>query len=101
MSTVHVGDVGTIFEITVLENNVALDISAATDQKILFRKPDGTVLTKTAAFTTDGTDGKIEYQSQAGDIDVKGTWEIQGRLVLPQGTFYTRATSFRVEEVLA
>jgi hypothetical protein len=101
MSVVHKGDIGTIFEITVTENDAVLDISTGSNLKLLFLKPSGTVLTKTGSFTTDGSDGKMEYQSQSGDIDEEGTWELQGKLDLGGGTFYTIAVAFPVKGVLA
>jgi hypothetical protein len=101
MSVIHVKDVGTVIEVTVTENDAVLDISTATGTTILLLKPSGTVLTKTATFTTDGTDGKMEYQTQTGDIDEEGVWEVQGKLEMGGGTFYTRSVAFPVKAVLA
>lgn len=82
LSKIHVGDVGTPLVITVVDvgNTSAItptDISAVTTILIYLTKPDGTVLTMTGVFVTDGTDGKIKYVTQAGDIDSAGVWEIE------------------------
>ena len=101
--TVHIGDVGTIFEVTVVESGAALDISSATTKEIIFTKPKGTKVTKVAAFTTDGTDGKVQYQSQAADSVAPvagegGVWKLQGKIVIPQGTFLTDLGSYIVSD---
>ena len=98
---VHVGDVGTIFEITVLDGTTPLDISAATEMKIFLRRPSDTVVSDDATHTTDGTDGKMEYTSQSGDVDEPGLWRIQGKIIIPEGTFYTDIDQFVVEASLA
>lgn len=100
-TVVHVGDVGTVFEVTVLEDGVPLDVSTATDKALLFRSPSGALAVQAAAFTTTGADGKIEYQTLSGDIDEVGTWRVQGRIVIPQGTFYTDVGYFTAKTTLA
>ena len=52
MTNPHVSDIGTIIQITITEDGVALDISSATTKEIILKKPSGTLLTKTATFTT-------------------------------------------------
>ena len=96
---VHNGDVGTIFRLTVLEDGVVVDISSQTSLTIFLGAPSGTK-TKVATLTTDGTDGKLQYTSIAGDIDEAGRWSYQGKIVIASGTFYTVAVEFIVEPVL-
>jgi len=74
---IHIGDVGTVFYLTITEDGVAVDISGATGKSIIFEKPSGDTLTKAGIFTTDGTDGKIQYTTIDGDLDESGTWRIQ------------------------
>lgn len=76
----HVGDYGTTIEVIVEEDGAVVDISSATTKQIKFRTPDGRVLTKTASFTTDGTDGAMKYTLQQGDLDEPGRWRRQGYL---------------------
>lgn len=94
---IHIEDVGTVFRITLTLNcETPLDISAASAKSIVFNKPDDTILTKTAEFTTDGTDGKIEYISIVTDLDVTGTWKIQGKINLPSGAWSSNIGKFKV-----
>lgn len=84
---IHVGDIGTIFRITVNSDSSPLDISAASTKQIIFRKPDGNIMTKDAAFYTDGTDGIIQYATLEDDLSIAGTWKIQALVALPSGNW--------------
>lgn len=97
---IHKGDVGTVFTVTVENCNSQEDLSAATLKQILFKKPSGTLLTKTASFSTDGTDGILTYTTIAGDLDEVGTWKIQAYLEFASGSYHTEYTSFKVERNL-
>lgn len=57
-------------------------------------------MTKAASFNTDGTDGKIYYTAVADDLDEVGTYEIQGKVVITDGTFYTDIQTFKVHRNL-
>lgn len=95
-SEIHSGDVGTKLLVTVLDDGVVVDISAASTLSIFIKKPDGTILTVTGVLETDGTDGKMYYVTVSGDIDVAGTYKIQGQVVLGGGTFNTSTATFMV-----
>lgn len=103
-------DKGTEFIVEISECDDAgytpIDISAASARKIIFEKPDATILKVDASFVTDGTDGKIKYitigdpESQTGDLDQEGKWKIQGRVELPGGTWSSAIGSFYVRGIL-
>lgn len=94
---IHKSDIGTIFLITVKDGTTAVDISGAATKQILFRKPDNsTLVTQTASFTTDGTDGKMQYTSVSGDLDTGGTWRIQVYLVIGGNEFRSDISTFEV-----
>ena len=95
---IHVGDFGTVFELTFYdENNNILDVSGTTSQKFYFAKPDRTtVLTVTPSFTNTGTDGKLRYTTVASDVDQAGLWELQGFVAFSNGQWYSTRTRFRV-----
>lgn len=93
---IHVEDIGTIIELTVKEGAAIVDTSTTTTKQIVLMKPDGSTLTKTAAFVTDGTDGKIKYTTIAGDLSVAGDWQVQGLLTYGTGTWHTSTESFQV-----
>ncbi len=75
---IHVGDVGTVFNPTMVdENGAIMNLATATTLQIWFAKPDGTVVTKTATLTSDGTDGKMQYSATSGDLSRNGLWSAQ------------------------
>jgi len=108
---VHVGDVGTIFRITVTEKvwdeatscwlDTPVDISLATTIEILFKRPSGPTRIRPASFTTDGSDGKIEYVTQVDDIDEAGgraaPWYFAGHVQRPGKKHTTTSMPFIVE----
>ena len=101
----HNGDIGTIIRATIRDlqadgSKIILDISSASLMELIFRKPDGTKITQTAVFTTDGTNGQIEYVILIGDIDQDGDWKVQGRVVLPSGDWKSDIKTFKVHENL-
>lgn len=97
MIEVQKNDIGTIFRGTIVDqDDGVVDISTATTKEILFRKPGGQILTKIASFTTDGTDGKLQYQSISGDLDTIGVWSIQAHVILDTGEWKSKIKTFRV-----
>lgn len=97
----RVGDIGTVFTVTITENGSAVDVSSATVTKqIIFKKGDGSALVKNASFTTNGSDGKITCTMGTTDLSIEGTWAIQGKVVISAGTFLTQVATFRVEPSL-
>ena len=97
---IHKSDIGTKFLLTVKDGTTAVDISGATTKQILFTKPSGEVVTQTAIFNSDGTDGKIYYITVADDIDETGLWQIQSKIIIAAGTFKSNIEEFRVYENL-
>lgn len=83
-----VGDFGqTIRRVIVDEKNDPVDISASTtagDLAFIFQDPQGNVDTKLEAqgvsFTTDGTDGQVEYVVESTLFDEEGVWKLQVRI---------------------
>lgn len=98
---IHLDDIGTVFEITVMDGDDVVDISEATTKEIIFRKPDGSKVTQTADFITDGSDGEIQYVSVEDDLDQAGAWHIQSYLVLPDDwTGHSDVGDFKVHKNL-
>ena len=96
MSGIHLNDTGTRFVVTILDEGSIVDISSATTKDIIFKKPDGTTLTKAANFVTDGTNGKIDYFTISGDLSVIGIWSIQSQVILGSGTWNSDIETFEV-----
>jgi hypothetical protein len=94
---IHLNDIGTIFEVTLQDDTVAVDLSTATTLEMVFLKPSGTKVTQTAALSGDGTDGKIRYVSVSGDLDETGVWDLQAHVVLDSDNeFRSSRSQFRV-----
>ena len=91
-------DIGTLLKVQIVdENDESIDISSATSKWILLLKPDKvTSLLKPASFSTDGTDGYIEYATVDGDLDQLKSWKIQGRVTTPLGTWTSKKGKFTV-----
>ncbi len=100
--TVHLGDIGTSFQIKLIDaTGAAIDISAATgnnDKFVLFKKPSITTVQQSGLFVTDGTDGKIQHTAISGDINEAGTWQLQGWVRLVGGSWYSDVSEFKVSD---
>lgn len=98
---VHVSDIGTVFEVTIKDDTVAVDVSTASTKNLLFRKPDGTILTKAASFKTTGADGIIQYVTISGDLSMPGLWNLQAHIVMSSGNWKSDVATFEVHPNLA
>jgi len=95
-------DIGSIIRFTVKELGAVLDISAATAKKIFLQKKDKTIITVDALFTTDGTDGKIEYITSGSDfLTPFGKWKGQGYVEMDGGSWHTSIVDIEVGSNLA
>jgi hypothetical protein len=93
---IFVGDEGTEFRVTILDDNVIVDISTASEITFIFRKPNGDILEAVGELYTDGTDGVCFYNAIAGDIDQAGVYKLQVRVSIGSGLFYSSIGSFKV-----
>ena len=63
---IHKDDIGTVFTLTVKDGSAVVNVASASSKLIKFRKPGGVIISKTAEFVTDGTDGKISLTVNQG-----------------------------------
>ena len=99
--TIHVGDIGTVIEVTVKDEDGAIvNLSTATVKQFIFDKPDGVNVTKTAVFSTDGVDGKLRYTLIADDVLLHGDWQLQVYIENPSGKWHSDTQTFSVRENL-
>lgn len=96
---IHEDDVGTRFQITVMDDGSTVDLTNASVRQLTFRKPDGTTFSRTASIFGDGSEssGVMYYDSVSGDLDTPGRWKIQGKVSLTSGTYFTNVADFQVE----
>ena len=93
---VHVSDTP-IHRMTIHDqDDDVVDVSGATLKTIVFEKPDGTIVTQTATFFTNGTDGIVEYQTVGGDHDFAGPWRKQAHVTIASGNWTSTIVSFPV-----
>jgi hypothetical protein len=102
VASVRQNDVGIVFEITIIDEAGAVDISNSATRLMVFGKPVVGWFTRQAEFVTDGTDGKIQYKTIPGDLDKAGEWRLQAKIALPTfvDTFYTEMARFTVEPII-
>jgi len=97
MGEIHVGDVGTSLRATIRNQaDQVVDVSAADTLELRFVKPDRTRVTFTATLYSDGTDGIVEYITEADDLDQAGIWNIQGYVVISGAPKKSNIDEFRV-----
>ncbi len=92
------GDYGQPLELTFLDvdTSLAANISGyATSKKMIFTKPDGSVVEKNASFKTDGSDGVLTYTVEAGFL-TSGSWLVKGQVTSASAKLTTEQHSFRV-----
>lgn len=92
----RVGDINVQLLVTIMEDGAAVNLTTATSKQLLIRKPSGTLLTINPSFFTDGSDGKIYYNTASGDIDEEGMWKIQGTVSISSGFYQSQIKNFQV-----
>lgn len=95
--------IGAVIELTITEDGEPIDDLASASSKVLvFKKPDGTVVSKTASFSTDGTDAKLRYVTEADFLDQSGDrWQVQAALTIGTFTGRTKPETFTVKPNLS
>lgn len=97
---IHVDDIGTILKVTLKENDVPVDVSTATLKEITIVTSAGVKTTYTADFSTDGTDGNIQYITAAGNLPVPGEYHIQAEIQMPSWSGKSNIGTFPVVDNL-
>jgi hypothetical protein len=95
--SLHVGDIGAVIRLTVYEDGSPKNISSAVPKQLKIRKPDGSVTTKTASFSTDGTNGQLQCVTDISDLDQEGRYTVSAYMTIGSWTGYTSPATFSVE----
>lgn len=102
MTTVlHVGDCAKFLATIVDEDESAVDISGASEKKLIFKRRGGTASSNNATLNGDGSDGKMYYQADTAFLDTKGTWEWQAKVVISSKTYYSNIKIFEVRDIIS
>ncbi len=72
------------------QDGVIIDLAGNSLIEIKIGYPDGTGVDKSATLLTDGTDGKIYYDTDEADLNVSGFYIIQGKATVGGESFSTR-----------
>lgn len=95
----QVNDVGVRLIFTIVEDEVALNISAATTKTIYLKSPATDVAASgyPASFLLGGSGGQIYYDVGSGVLNTAGMWQAQGFVAISGGEYYTDIHKFRVD----
>lgn len=102
---IHVGDIGTTLEITIIDpvTKRPLNIQDATEVMVFLQPPPvdeetpSDRLDKVGSLVSDGRDGRVKYVTILGDLSLKGTWQLQVRVTTPDGVWHSQIIKFKVE----
>jgi hypothetical protein len=98
LKAIVAGDYGQRIRLTFVDvdTDAAADISAYSSViEMIFTKPNGESVTKTASFVGDGSDGRIEYTLEAGFLTA-GVWRVRGRVQSGAAQLTSERISFEV-----
>lgn len=99
-NNIHIGDVGTVLRVRIIDDVTGspIDISSAIVKKIRFKKSNGVIFIKDAVLTGDGTDGYMQYVTLPNDLNVTGTWTLQGYVSSSTYENHSELMTFEVKE---
>jgi hypothetical protein len=95
-SEIHINDVGTRFLVTIQEDGVPVNISTASQIQMIFCRPSNDTFYRNGTLLNSGIDGKVYYDTVAGDLVDAGMHKIQAKVYLPSGTYHTNIYSFQI-----
>lgn len=100
---IRVGQIGTIITVNMTQivsgADVSIDLTTCNLAQIDLRKPDNTIVTVNASILSPATAGLIRYTDSAGLFDIRGRWQIRGRVSFVGGnTFPGSWVGFNVEQ---
>jgi len=97
INKIYVGDVGLAIVLMLAKPGESIDITGATDTKMLVKKPDGTVVEWDADILTVAGETKyLRHFTVAGDLDQKGRYRIQAYLSISGWTGRGETATFKV-----
>lgn len=85
---VHIGDVGTLYRVTITDSGTPLDLTPATTTELIFRFGAAAPVVKPATVETDGTYWYLVCEAEAGFHAQAGPYRVQARVVFPDGSVY-------------
>jgi hypothetical protein len=81
MAEIRFLNIGVTFQRTIRDQDGDIvNIAGAVGRYFYFKRPDETVFRVSTTFTTDGTDGNMQYTTGYRDLDLPGLWTLQARV---------------------
>ena len=94
---VHIGDWGTELRLTLKDGSDVVSLVGATYQRVRISDPDENVIIRDLVIRNPpGTDGKVKYVFQDGELDVEGQWEYQAKVLYSGGFWQSDILNFTV-----
>lgn len=93
---IQTGGTGLAIRLQIKEGNSIVDLSTATVKNIIIEKPDATLVSGSATFVTDGTDGLIYYTSGSADFTQAGEYHAQAYIEMAGFSGYSTPVDFAV-----
>lgn len=102
---IYVGSVGVIIDLVCRDYDYnILDLSTATETKVIIQKPDGYELEKDGIVVPNPdnnppTNETLRYTSEIDDLDIVGDYIIQAKLTFGTQVVYSETRAFKVYEL--
>jgi hypothetical protein len=94
---IHVDDVGTAIRLHLVDQDGRdLNVSGASAIEVVLVSPASKRLAVQGSLSSTGLDGRIQYVTAAGDLDVAGTWRLQARVTLGSAHWSSNVVRFQV-----
>ena len=79
MAGIYIGDIGTIIEVQIMDNNnIPVNLTTVEDIWLVFTKPDKTQIIKKKTLgeltVTDAVNGKFTFTAGVGFWNISGPW---------------------------
>jgi hypothetical protein len=102
---IQVGATNLAIKLQIKEGNEILNLVSASVSAssitIIIEKPNSTLISASASYFNDGTDGIVFYRtSGSSDLDQVGNYNVQAYLIMPDFSGYTTPVTFTVYENL-
>jgi len=96
---VHKDDVGTEFNLTIVDTanaNLPIDLTSASIVQVIIRRSDGSKKVVEGTVFGPPTDGRVNYYTVAGDLNIIGWYKVQAIVVTPAGLWHSAIARFPV-----
>jgi len=91
----HLNDIGTDFIVTIVDDNVPVDMTGYTTLEYKFVAPSSVSYTRSGEPTLVSS-GIMTYTTVDGDLSEIGVWKMQCHVVIPAGEWHTDVVQFTV-----